>query len=133
MPSMADIVVADAVPANHTFSAVNGSAGDKTPAVWRDNAAHTIVGYRPRFSVVMRDNANSTGRIFTMAFNAPIAAEDANGNWFLAARFPLQVTGVIPTNVEASVINNLFYQAGNLIVSSLVRACVNEAAPPTGS
>lgn len=131
MPAMANITVADSVPVNHTFNNVNASAGDKVPAVWRENAAHANIGFRPRFSVVMRDNAAGNGRAFTMAFNVPFISTDPGGNDFIAARFPLQLTGVIPTNVSSADLNNWYYVASNLFASTLVRSCVEEASSPT--
>lgn len=131
MPAMANIVVQDSIPANRTFNAISASAGDKVPAVWRETGFHQNIGFQPRFSTVFRDNAAGNGRNFNMAFNAAIVQTDANGNDFVAARFPLQISGVLPTNVSSGEVLDWYYIASNLAASSLVRACIQDAAGPT--
>lgn len=131
MPSMANIVVQNAAAANVTYTAATASAGDKVPAVWRQNAASEIIGFRPQLSVTTRDNAKRNGRIFEASMRYPIFMTETSGQKVLLATVPLSCSGTLPTNVDAAVVNDAFVQFGNLLVSSLIRSAVAEGYSPT--
>lgn len=130
MPSMADITVQNAAAANVTYNAAAPSAGDKVPAVWRQNAASAIIGHRPTFSVVTRDNGNRNARQFSAVFRFPVV-ENIDSRDVITATVPLTVSGTLPTNVSNTEINDAFVQFGNLLVSALIRSVAQEGYAPT--
>lgn len=130
MPSMANITVKNAVAADVVYVASTPSAGDKSPAVWRANSLSGIIGFRPSFRLVTRDNAKQNGRVFDASFSFPITAS-VGGVDTLLAKVPLTISGTLPTNVSATVVLDAFTQFGNLLVSSLVRSTAEEGYAPT--
>lgn len=130
MPSMANITVKNAAAADVVYNAATPSAGDKSPAVWRQNAAHANIGFRPTFKLLTRDNARANGRVFEASFIFPIV-ESVGGIDTLVAKVPFSVSGTLPTNVAAADVSDGFVQLGNLIVSTLIRSAAEEGYAPT--
>jgi hypothetical protein len=130
MPAMANIVITDAASASQTFTAAVPSAGDKSPAVWRNISAHANVGFRPKFMCMTRDNANRNGRVIDVSLQFPIV-ETVNSVDVVAATVPLRLTGTLPTNVSASEVADAFHQFGALVASTLIRSVASEGYAPT--
>lgn len=126
MPQMANITVkASNGTTDVVYNAATPSAGDKSPAVWRVNAANVVPMYRPSFSLVMRDNGQKTGRHVEGVLKYPIVVTEG-GVPVLKATVPLSFSGTLPTNVDASLVKEASYQFGNLIASALIRGCLDE-------
>lgn len=130
MPAMASITVKDAANVDVVYSPATPSAGDRSPAVWRANGLSTIIGHRPSFSVLTRDNQRQDGRAFEARFSFPITGT-VSGETVILAKVPFQVTGTLPTNVDSSDVLDAFTQLGNLLASSLVRSTASEGYAPT--
>lgn len=130
MPSMANIAVEDAAAATVTYTASVPSAGDRSPAVWRQNAASGIIGHRPTLSVVTRDNQKQNGRVFEAHFKYPITVE-VEGEVKVAAIMPFTISGTLPTNVDSADVQDGFIQMGNLLVSTLIRDVALDGYAPT--
>lgn len=132
MPSMANITVVDPSAVNVLYTAATPSAGDRSPAVWRANALSGIIGNRPVFTVLSRDNTRRNGRHFTISMRFPILRTDlATGFESIVAVVPISLEMTVPTNVEADGAYAAFYEFGNLLVSTLVRSSVLEGYAPT--
>lgn len=130
MPAMANITVLDRAGANVVYTAVSPSAGDRIHAVWRANALSPIIGLRPHFKVVTRDNGKQNGRIIQGDLVFPVTGLDGV-NPIVLAKVPLSFSGTLPTNVTATDVENAFVQFGNLIASALIRAVAAEGSSPT--
>jgi hypothetical protein len=127
---MANIVITNAAAASRTFTAATASAGDKSPAVWRDVASHVNIGFRPKLSCMTRDNANRNGRVIDLSFSFPVV-ETISSVDTLTATVPLRLTGTLPTNVSATVVADAFHQMGALVASTLIRSVAAEGYAPT--
>lgn len=125
MPNMASITVKNAANADVIYVAASPSAGDRSPALWRANAASPIIGFRPSLSVLTRDNANRNGRIIQGTFKGPIVAA-VSGVDTLLATVPLSFSGTLPTNVSSALVADMYIQFGNLLVSTLLRSIAEE-------
>lgn len=130
MPSMANITVQNAAAANVVYVSKVPSAGDRSPAKWTQDALNAIPGFRPRFDVMTRDNGNQNGRIIEGNFAYPITAT-VNGVETLLGTVPLRFSGTLPTNVDATKVNDAFVQFGNLLASTLIRSVGSEGYAPT--
>lgn len=130
MPNMADITVKNAANADVVYVKKNASAGDKSAARWTLDAANAIAGFRPVFQVATRDSQGKPGRIMDGSLRFPVVAT-VNGVVTQLALVPFSFSTTLPTNVDASVVNDAFVQAGNLIVSALVRAAASEGYAPS--
>jgi hypothetical protein len=132
MPSMANITVLDRAGANVVYTAATPSAGDRSPAVWRANALSAILGNRPVFSILSRDNTRKNGRHFTAHFRFPVTYVDAtSGLEKVIGIVPISLEMTVPTNLEEHPIEDAFTQLGNLLVSSLIRSAVTSGYSPT--
>ena len=130
MPSMADITVLNKAGTSVVYVAKTPSAGDKSAAVWTQDAAHAIVGFRPKFEVSTRDNGSQNARLFSSYLLFPVI-EPINGVDTIVARVPIRMEATLPTNVTATKVADAAYQAGNLSVSALVRAIFHTGYAPT--
>jgi len=130
MPSMANITVKDSANADVIYVAATPSAGDRSSAIWRANALSPIIGFRPSFSVMTRDNQKQSGRIMEASFKFPILG-NVSGQTVLLATVPYTFAGTIPTNIDSALALNAFTQFGNLCASALVRSIVSDGYAPT--
>lgn len=130
MPSMANISVQNKAAATVVYVAATPSAGDRSPAVWRLSAASAVIGNRPKFQLLTRDNSRGNGRVFQASFSFPVLQTIA-GVETVVAKVPLSVEGTLPTNVDNALVEDAFVQFGNLLVSALIRASASEGYAPT--
>lgn len=131
MPTLANITVKKADGTTDvTYTAVAGAAGDKTPAVFRNNTVGTTIAERPSLLVSSRDNGPKTGRRVEINYSWPITAQDAGGNKTITGRMTGSCSVLIPQNQDASVIAEQAAQFGNLIGSTLIKASFNEGFAP---
>ncbi len=90
------------------------------------------MGFRPKFSLLIRDNANKTGRVFQCSVSYPHTFTDvASGKVSLLATTPIRFEGTLPAGVDLTQIKEAIYQAGNLCVNALVRSALEEQYAPT--
>ncbi len=130
MPQMASITVKNKANADVIYVAKVPSAGDKSPARWTQDALTAIAGHRPVLELTTRSNGNNSGRILDFNFVYPITTTVA-GVTTVLARIPFKGSTTMPTNVDYTLASDAFVQAGNLIVSALMRACFDEGYAPT--
>lgn len=133
MPTMANITIKKADGTTDvTFVAAAPSAGDSVPAIWRNNSASTIMGHRPRLSLLIRDNAAKNGRVFQGSVTFPHTFTDASsGKVTLLATTPIRFEGTLPAGVAVTDLKEAIYQASNLFASALVRVSLEEQYAPT--
>lgn len=131
MPQMANITVKNAANADVVYSGTVPSAGDRSPARWVAIAASTIAGHRPTLSVLTRDNGNKNGRVLEASFRFPVVATGTDGMPKVLAIVPFQVHGTLPTNVDATVVQDAFIQCMALMNSTLIKQVAADGYAPT--
>lgn len=130
MPSMANITVKNAANADIVYTAAVPSAGDRSPARWTANAGQAIIGFRPTLELTTRTNGAGNGRICEFNFVYPLT-KTVNGDVVLAAKVPFKGSFTLPTNADAALAADAYVQLGNLLVSTLVRQCIETGYAPT--
>lgn len=131
MPSMANITVKNAANADVIYVAATPSGGDRLAARWTQNAASAILGHRPKFQVTTRDTQGSKpARHVDFRLDFPVV-ETINGIPTIVAVVPMSGNGVIPLDVDGTKVQDAFVQAGNLLVSTLVREIFATGYAPT--
>lgn len=132
MPAMANITVKNAANADVIFTAATPSAGDRSPAVWRANGSSAIIGHRPMFQMVTRENGRQNGRVVEVTYRHPIVDSTTTpGSPKVIATVPFTISGTLPTNVDVALVKDAFIQLGNLLVSTLIRSSIEEGYAPT--
>jgi hypothetical protein len=125
------VLVADGVT-TVTYVAKSPSSGDKTPAVWTMDEYSNTVGFRPKFSVVTRNNGSNNARLFDGTLSYPVlVAGPTAGTLVKGATVTIDFHAVLPTNVEYAHVNDAFHQAGNLLVSDLIRDVAETGYAPS--
>lgn len=132
MPSMANITVKAADGTTDvTYTAKTASAGDKIAAVWTNDAASGIIGYRPKFMAMTRNNGSNNARILEASLALPVIFDPGTGVFIKLATVVCDVRAVIPTNVDVDDVKEGFAQFGNLLVSTLMRQVAETGYSPT--
>lgn len=131
MPALANITVKKADGTTDVvYTATAGSAGDTSPAVFRNNTVGTTIAQRPMLLVKSSDNGTRTARRVRVDFSWPIVSSDAGGNVVVTGRMSGEATVLIPQNQDAAVIAEQAVQFGNLIGSTLIKTSFNEGFAP---
>ena len=133
MASIADITVKKADGStNVVYVAAVPSAGDKSPAVWTQNAFSGIQGFRPRFELTTSNNGANTIRQARVKFFYPSLYTDASTNLQkLNASIGFDGTAFLPKGLTTTEWLEAWAQLGNLLVSTLVRSSVQDGYAPT--
>lgn len=131
MPTMANITVKKADGTTDVvYTAVAGSSGDKTPAVWRNQTAGTTPAEYPVLTLTSRANGTGTARRTDFSFTWPTTSQDAGGNKVVDGRASFSGSFLVPQNQANSVIQEQVYQACNLIASQLIKSSVADGFAP---
>jgi hypothetical protein len=131
MPTLANITVKKADGTTDViYTAIAGAAGDRTPAVFRNDTVGTTIAERPSLLVSSKDNGTKTGRRVDINFSWPLTSEDAGGNKLITGRMTGTCSVLIPQNQDASTILEQAYQFGNLIGSTLIKASFGDGYAP---
>lgn len=129
MPGMANITVKNVANADVVFAVSTPSAGDRSPAVWRQNAVSGIIGHRPVLTVLTRDNNAKNARHLSVSMRWPVTAT-VDGRVAVVGTIPMNLEVVLPTTIDSSNCTEAFTQFGNLLVSDLLRGVASEGYAP---
>lgn len=131
MPSMAAMTLNDGV-ANQTYSAATASAGDRSPAVWRDNAHGSYLNAHPTLTMVTRDNGKRTARHVSFTFRYPVAYTDpVTFLERILAVIPLSVECTLPTNIDPANLRAAVRLMGAALTNTLILDAVETGYAPT--
>lgn len=131
MPTMANITVKKADGTTDVvYTAVAGSSGDKTPAIWQNQAVGTTPAERPTLTLTSRSNGTGTARRIDFSYAWPTTSQDAGGNKVVDGRANLTGSYLVPQNQPVAQIQEQVYQGLNLLASALVKSAVAEGYAP---
>lgn len=131
MPQMANITVKKADGTTDVvYTATAPSAGDNTPAVFRNNTVGVTLAQRPTLLIRSTDNGPRTARRVRVDYSWPMVATDAGGNQVVTGRMSGEASVLIPQNQDAATIKEQAHQFANLLGSALVRASFDEGFAP---
>lgn len=133
MPNMANITVKMANGTTDvTYNASTPSAGDKSPAIWTQNAYSGVQGFRPRFELQTQNNGAGTIRQMRVKFSYPVLYTDATTSLQKVLK-SVGFDGVVylPKEMTTNDWKEAFAQLGNLLSSTLVRSAAEEGYSPT--
>lgn len=133
MPAMANLTVKKADGTTDvTYVAATPSAGDKSAAIWTQNAFSGIQGYRPRLELQTQNNGTSDIRQARFRFRFPSTYTDSTtGLQKSLAEVGFEGVVYLPKTVTTTEWNEAFSQLGNLLSTTLVRDSVEEGFAPT--
>lgn len=131
MPSMANITVKKADGTTDVvYIAKTPSAGDKSPAVWKNDSVGTVPAARPQFSLTAADNGNRKARRMRGQFFWPKTRTDMAGNVVVQGGASSERSCLIPQDMTVAEINEFVAQEANLWAAALIKASLNEGYAP---
>lgn len=132
MPNMANIVIKKADGTTDvTYTAATPSAGDKSPAVWKNQTVGTVLAARPTFSLVGMDNGTRKARRMRSTFSWPKTRLDTAGNVSVVGGASSESSHLIPQDMTPVEIGEYVAQYSNLLASALIKASLNDGYAPS--
>lgn len=132
MPSMANITVKkNDGTTDVVYTALVPSAGDKSPAIWKNQTVGTSSSHRPELRLLSRDNGTGTARRITGTATYPSLVTGSDGKVTVADRLVFDFQVAVPKGMPDSDVNEAVSQACNLVASSLVKDCLKTGYAPT--
>lgn len=133
MANMADITVKKADgTTNVIYVAATPSAGDKSPAVWTQNAFSGVQGFRPRLELQTQDNGSGTVRVVRVKYvYYSLYTDSTTSLTKVLANVLFDGTFNMPKQMTTTEWKESFAQLGNLLCSQLVRDSVEAGFAPT--
>lgn len=130
MPQAADIVVKKADnTTNVTYSLLTASAGDANPARWTENSLSTIRSHRPTLEMRSQFNGPRTARRSNVAYKYPVL-KTVSGVTTRVGDVILDLSVLIPQDVDDVTAAEAVAQGTNLAVSTLLRSALTSAYAP---
>lgn len=114
-----------------TYSAVVPSAGDKTPAIWRNTTVGTAAAHHPTLIVASRNSGTSTARKVDGQYVYPSLVTGSDGRVSIADRLHLKIDGTIPQGMATADVEEAVSQGLNLFVTSLIKEVFKSGYAPT--
>lgn len=134
MPSLANITIKKADGTTDVvYTAVAGSSGDGSPAIFRNDNVGTTLAERPTLLVKTTSNGPKTARRLRGDFSWPIVTTDSGGNKTINGRMAGDFSFLVPQNQTVEVIQEQAHQFGNLVASAIIKASAVEGYAPRSS
>jgi hypothetical protein len=132
MPQMANIVIKKADGSTDvTYTTAAPSAGDKSPAVWKNATVGTILAARPTFTLVMADNGTKKARRARSTFHWPKTRVDTAGNVTVIGGASAESSHLIPQDMTPVEIGEYVAQYANLLACALVKSALIDGYAPS--
>lgn len=131
MPSMANITIKKADGTTDVvYTAATPSAGDKSPAVWKNQTVGTVLASRPTFTLLGMDNGTKKARRMRTSFSWPKTRVDALSNVVVAGGASSESSHLIPQDMTPVEIGEYVAQYANLLASALIKQALNDGYAP---
>lgn len=104
------------------YTGVTGSAGDKSPAVYKNKTVGTTPAQNPTFTLVSASNGTGTSRRLKFSGQWPVVKQDAGGNVVVSGRSSVEGSFLLPQNIAQAEIDEVVHQFTGLLASVEVRA-----------
>lgn len=113
------------------YTSIIASAGDNSPAIWRNLTVGTAAAHRPEFKTVSKDNGAKTGRRVEGTYYWPQTAVGTDGKINVVNKLPISYSALIPKDMPDTEVNEAVSQGFNLFQSALNRDQVKQGFAAT--
>lgn len=126
MPSLADITVKkNDGTTDITYSGVQPSSGDGSPAIWKSATVGYAAAHQPEFRLSSKDGARGSRRVVRATFKYPQLSYDTTTSLFsLVDTSTFMGEWVMPKTMNQADIDEFASQIANLIHAALTKSCV---------
>lgn len=105
------------------YNVIAASGGDKSPAVFRSTSSIGTPGQQPELRIWSANNGANTGRKIVAEFTFPKVYTDTTTSLTkVQNRGNIQVSGLLPLEMDAATANEFGAQFGNLMASILIKS-----------
>ena len=132
MPNMANITVKknDGVT-DVVYTALVPSAGDKTPAIWKNQTVGTAMGHRPELRMESKDSGTGTARRVDVTYTYPSLVVGTDGKTNIAEKVVVTMSWLIPKGMADTDVNEAVSQCANLTAATLSKDSLKAGYSPT--
>lgn len=131
MPQMANIVVKkNDGTTDVTYTQQTPSAGDRSPAVWKNLTVGSASAHRPEFRVSATSNGPGTARRIAICGIYPTLVTGSDGKVSVADRCILDATFTVPQGMPDADVNEAVSQMMNLCAATLVKDSIKTGYAP---
>jgi hypothetical protein len=132
MPNMANITVKkNDGTTDVVYTALAPSAGDKTPAYWRNSTVGVAENQKPEVRMVSKPNGDLSARTVTTSFTYPSVVTGSDGKISVAYRMNGTLSFSVPQGMPTADVNEAASQFLNVCASQLVKDCYKAGFSPT--
>lgn len=132
MPNMASITIKKNDGATDVeYTAVVPSAGDKTPAIWKNQTIGTANAHRPELKLMSRENGTSSARRVEGVYTYPTLVTGSDGKTNVADKVIVNVSAVVPKGMPDVDVNEAVSQGFNLYAATLLKDSFKTGYAPT--
>lgn len=132
MPQIANITVKkNDGTTDVVYTGVVPSAGEKSPAIWRNQTVGTASAHQPQVSMTSRFNGARTARRIDVALTYPSLVTGSDGKVSISDRVVLNLSGVIPQGMVTTDVNEAVSQLLNVAASVLFKDSFKTGFAPT--
>lgn len=132
MPQIANITVKkNDGTTDVIYTAVVPSAGDKSPAIWRNQTVGSAAAHQPQVQMQSRANGTGTARRVEVVGSYPSLTTGSDGRINVSDKVILTVSGVIPLGMATLDVNEAVSQLLNVCASVLSKDSFKTGFAPT--
>lgn len=132
MPQVANITVKkNDGTTDVIYTAVAPSAGDKSPAIWRNTTVGNAAAHQPQVQMVSRANGLGTARRVEVTATYPTLVTGGDGKISVADKVVVTLSGVIPLGMPTIDVNEAVSQLLNFCAAALVKDSFKTGFAPT--
>lgn len=114
-----------------TYTLLVAAAGDKSPAIYRNNSATGTPGQRPELRISSRPNGDQTARRVDGSFTYPsVYTDTATSTTKVGSRANFTFSGVVPGDMPDADREEYGAQIGNLIAHAIIEAALTSGFAP---
>jgi hypothetical protein len=114
-----------------TYTAIQPSSGDKSPAIWRNEAVGAAISHRPRLAVSSRKAGNGDGRWVDYEYVFPTTVTGSDGRVSVAYRLIHKGSILVLDNQPSTDIAEGVAQSINLLDHPDIVAAIKSQYAPT--
>lgn len=132
MPAIADVTIKkDDGVTDVAYTAIVPSAGDKSPALWRNQTVGTATAHRPTLTLQSRNNGSGTARRMEGSLTWPTTVTGSDGKVVVVDKAIIGINALLPLGMPETEIDEAVSQTLNLFNSALLKASLKAGYAPT--
>lgn len=133
MPNIVNLVVKkNDNTTDVTYTAVVPSSGDRSPAIWQNQAVGSAAAHRPELKLVAKMNGSGTSRWLTIDYKySQLATNSTTGLTSIANSARFNGSFTVPVDMAASDVNEAIAQCCHLLAHADMKTALKSLYAPS--